>query len=73
MITLESGGMPHSKKIVYSISKISILQNEKKQTGPKLNFLYLTRFIKKYNMICCSFYTVHTNENIYECRYKLQA
>jgi hypothetical protein len=26
MITLESGGMSHSKKIVYSISKISIPQ-----------------------------------------------
>jgi hypothetical protein len=34
MITLESGGMPHSKKIVYSISKIPIPQNERKQTGP---------------------------------------
>jgi hypothetical protein len=35
MITLESGGMSYSKKIVYSISKISIPQNERKQTGPK--------------------------------------
>jgi hypothetical protein len=35
MITLESGGMSHSKKIAYSISKIPIPQNEKKQTGPK--------------------------------------
>jgi hypothetical protein len=35
MITLESGGMPHSKKIAYSTSKISIPQNEKKKTGPK--------------------------------------
>jgi hypothetical protein len=35
MITLESGGMSHSKKIVYSISKILIAQNERKQTGPK--------------------------------------
>jgi hypothetical protein len=34
MVTLESGGMPHSKKIVYSISKIPIPQNERKQTGP---------------------------------------
>jgi hypothetical protein len=34
MITLESGGILHSKKIVYFISKISILQNERKQTGP---------------------------------------
>jgi hypothetical protein len=32
MITLESGGM--SKKIVYSINKIPIPQNERKQTGP---------------------------------------
>jgi hypothetical protein len=35
MITLESGGMSHSKKIAYSISKIPIPQNERKQTGPK--------------------------------------
>jgi hypothetical protein len=35
MITLESGGMSHSKKLVYSISKIPIPQNERKQTGPK--------------------------------------
>jgi hypothetical protein len=34
MITLESGGMSHSKKIAYSISKIPIHQNERKQTGP---------------------------------------
>jgi hypothetical protein len=35
MITLESGGMSHSKKIAHSISKIPIPQNERKQTGPK--------------------------------------
>jgi hypothetical protein len=35
MITLESGGMSHSEKIAYSISKILIPQNERKQTGPK--------------------------------------
>jgi hypothetical protein len=34
MITLESGGMSYSRKIVYSISKILIPQNERKQTGP---------------------------------------
>jgi hypothetical protein len=34
MITLESGGMSHSKKIDYSISKIPIPRNERKQTGP---------------------------------------
>jgi hypothetical protein len=34
MITLESGGMSCSKKIAYSISKISIPRNERKQTGP---------------------------------------
>jgi hypothetical protein len=34
MITLESGGMSYSKKIAYSISKISIPRNERKQTGP---------------------------------------
>ena len=33
MITLESGGMSRSKKIAYSISKIPIPQNERKQTG----------------------------------------
>jgi hypothetical protein len=35
MITLESGGMSHSKKITYSNSKIPIPQNERKQTGTK--------------------------------------
>jgi hypothetical protein len=35
MITLKSGGMSYSKKIAYSISKIPISRNEKKQTGPK--------------------------------------
>jgi hypothetical protein len=34
MITLESGGMSYSKKIVYSISKIPIPRNDRKQTGP---------------------------------------
>jgi hypothetical protein len=34
MITLESDGMSHSKKIAYSISKIPNSQNERKQTGP---------------------------------------
>jgi hypothetical protein len=34
MITLESGRMSHSKKIVYSNSKILIPQNEREQTGP---------------------------------------
>jgi hypothetical protein len=34
MITLESGGMSYSKKIAYSISKIPIPRNERKQTGP---------------------------------------
>jgi hypothetical protein len=34
MITLESSGMSHSKKIAYSISKILTSQNERKQTGP---------------------------------------
>jgi hypothetical protein len=35
MITLESGGMSHSKKIAYCTSKIPIPRNERKQTGPK--------------------------------------
>jgi hypothetical protein len=34
MITLEFGGMSHSKKIAYSISMIPIPQNERKQMGP---------------------------------------
>jgi hypothetical protein len=34
MITLESGGMSHSKKIAYFISKIPIFQNKRKQTRP---------------------------------------
>jgi hypothetical protein len=33
MITLESDGMSHSKKIAYFNSKIPIPQNERKQTG----------------------------------------
>jgi hypothetical protein len=37
MIILESGGMSHSRKITYSISKIPIPQNEMKQTGLKSN------------------------------------
>jgi hypothetical protein len=37
MITLESGGMSHSKNIVYSNSKIPIPQNKRKQTGPYIN------------------------------------
>jgi hypothetical protein len=48
MITLESGGMPHSKKIAYSNSKIPIPQNEKKQTGPHGISLGLTRFHEPY-------------------------
>jgi hypothetical protein len=31
---LESGGMSYSKKLAYSISKIPIPRNERKQTGP---------------------------------------
>jgi hypothetical protein len=42
---LESGGMSHSKKIAYSISKIPIPQNERKQTGPK-RFLFYQGKIK---------------------------
>jgi hypothetical protein len=38
MITLESGRMSHTKKIVYFISKIPIPQNKRKQTGPKRLF-----------------------------------
>jgi hypothetical protein len=32
MITLESGRMSHLKKVAYSISKILIPQNKRKQT-----------------------------------------
>jgi hypothetical protein len=39
---MENGGKSHSKKIAYSISKISIPQNESKQTGP-----YENRFPKE--------------------------
>jgi hypothetical protein len=35
MITLESGAMSHYKTIAYSISKILIPQNKRKQTGPR--------------------------------------
>jgi hypothetical protein len=39
MITLESGGMSHSKKIAYSISKIPIPQNESKnKRGLRVNY-----------------------------------
>jgi hypothetical protein len=44
MITLESGGMSHSKKIVYSNSKIPIPQNERKQTGPKRLCIFSSLF-----------------------------
>jgi hypothetical protein len=37
MITLKSDGMSYSKRIVYSISKIPIPRNERKQTGPNGN------------------------------------
>jgi hypothetical protein len=40
MITLENGGISHSKKIAYSISKIPIPYNESKQIGPYFNFAY---------------------------------
>jgi hypothetical protein len=39
MISFEIGGVSYSKKIAYSISKILIPQNERKQTGPKRKFL----------------------------------
>jgi hypothetical protein len=42
MITLKSGGMPHSKKIACSISKIRIPQNERKQTGPMRKYEHYT-------------------------------
>jgi hypothetical protein len=37
MITLESRGMSHSKKLGYSNSKIPIPQNERKQMGLRGN------------------------------------
>jgi hypothetical protein len=39
MITLESGEMSHSKKIVYYISMILIPRNERKQTGLNSNLV----------------------------------
>jgi hypothetical protein len=45
MITLERGRMSHSKKITYSISKISIPPNEIKQTGPKSFMVTLLRIL----------------------------
>jgi hypothetical protein len=39
MITLKSDGMSYSKKIAYFIIKISIPQNERKQTGPYSIFI----------------------------------
>jgi hypothetical protein len=36
MITLESGSISHSKKIVYSNSKIPIPSNERKQMGSNI-------------------------------------
>jgi hypothetical protein len=41
MITLENGGMSYSKKIAYSISKIPIPRNERKQTGSKFHWHYI--------------------------------
>ena len=51
MITLESGGMSHSKKIAYSISKIPIPQNERKQTGPhcKIGYHSLLPILNKFS------------------------
>jgi hypothetical protein len=50
MITLKSGGMSHSKKIAYSIIKIPISQNERKQTGPKGNHASTKRNQSKMNL-----------------------
>jgi hypothetical protein len=44
MITLESSGMSHSKKIVYCTSRIPIPRNERKQTGPYTNPLQPLQF-----------------------------
>jgi hypothetical protein len=41
MITLESGGMSHFKKIAYSNNKIPIPQNERKQTGLQIIHEYM--------------------------------
>jgi hypothetical protein len=46
MITLKSGGMSHSKKLAYSISKIPIPQNERKQTGPNRKEIRYIKIIK---------------------------
>jgi hypothetical protein len=53
MITLKSGEMSHPKKIVYSISKIPIPQNEIKQTGP-YSCLILSNKMTLNNQLGCS-------------------
>jgi hypothetical protein len=42
MITLESGVMLYSKKLAYSINKIPIPRNERKQTGPYITSLRIS-------------------------------
>jgi hypothetical protein len=52
MITFESGGMPHFKKIAYSISKIRDLKDNSQPPGKQQN--YTTTFIvNRYN---CKFF-----------------
>jgi hypothetical protein len=48
--------MSHSKKIAYSISKIQILQNERKQMGPKCIFssryiVFMELMVQGFNLI----------------------
>jgi hypothetical protein len=56
MITLESDGMSHSNKIVYSISKFQFLKMKGNKRDPrvigKLGFLCRTKFLV--------FYTYHS-------------
>jgi hypothetical protein len=47
MITLESGGMSHSKKLAYSISKILIPQNERKTNGDLIYLVSILIFLIK--------------------------
>jgi hypothetical protein len=58
MITLESGGMLYSKKIAYSISKIPIPRNERKQTGPN-SFITISIYYKLFLFCRTSFLEVN--------------
>jgi hypothetical protein len=66
MITLESGGMSYSKKIAYSISKIPIPRNERKQTGPHL-ISFLTWFKGQFLFAWCFWAVYHSFHRQLSC------